>query len=313
MQHINYLKLIRVPQWIKNLFVFVPLLFSLHLFEENYFISSFLAFLVFCLASSSIYVINDIVDIEADRAHPEKKNRPLPSGKISVGAALITAAILLILVFWLMMYFNKSFIFIVIGFVVLNVLYSFWLKNIVLLDVFSIAAGFTLRVLAGAFVIQVPISSWLILTTMFISLFLGVMKRRSELVMVSESLKQKANPAAAQEEILTSLNQHEPKSRKVLTQYSLNFVDQMATIAAAGVIICYALYSVAPRTVSIFETERLIYTTPFVVFGIFRFMYLEYISGKAENTTKVIATDLFMILDVILYILATVVIIYKLI
>lgn len=313
MQLINYLKLIRVPQWIKNLFVFVPLLFSLHLFEENYFTVTFLAFLVFCLASSSIYVINDIVDIEADRSHPEKRNRPLPSGKISISSAVITAAVLLILVFWLMMYFNKSFIFLVVGFIVLNVLYSFWLKNIVLLDVFSIAAGFTIRVLAGAFVIQVPISSWLILTTMFISLFLGVMKRRSELVLVSESLKSKMNSATAKEESTSNVEQQEPKSRKVLTQYSLNFVDQMATIAAAGVIVCYALYSVAPRTVSVFQTERLIYTTPFVVFGIFRFMYLEYISGKAENTTRVIATDLFMILDVILYILATVVIIYKLI
>ena len=302
MKLFKFLRLIRVHQWIKNVFVFVPELFSLHLFDKDYFETTLLAFLVFCLASSSIYVINDLVDIESDRAHPVKKDRPLPSGAISQRAAIITASLLLVLVFWLMMYFNTEFILLVVAFVVLNVLYSFWLKNLVLLDIFSIAAGFMIRVLAGAFVIQVPISSWLLLTTMFISLFLGVMKRRSELVLVTENLRHKTDNA----------DQAGSQSRKVLAQYSLNFADQMATIAATGVIVCYALYTVAPRTVSIFNTERLIYTTPFVVFGIFRFMYLEYINGKGENTTRALATDLPMIINVILYSFATVMIIYKL-
>lgn len=292
MQLFKFLRLIRVHQWIKNVFVFVPLLFSQHLFNLNYFLDTLSAFCLFCLASSAIYVINDIVDIESDRAHPVKKNRPLPSGHISIQAAIITASILLVLVFWFMMYFNVEFILLVVGFIALNVLYSFWLKNMVLLDIFSIAAGFSIRVLAGAFAIMVPISSWLILTTMFISLFLGVMKRRSELTLVTENSG--------------------TQSRKVLGQYSLNFADQMATVASAGVIICYALYTVAPRTVSAFQTERLIYTTPFVVFGIFRFMYLEYMSGKGENTTRALATDFPMIINMLLYIFATIVIVYKL-
>jgi hypothetical protein len=159
--------------------------------------------------------------------------------------------------------------------------------------VFSIAAGFSIRVLAGAVVISVPISSWLILTTMFISLFLGVMKRHSELILVAE-------------------NENAP-SRKVLSQYSLNFADQMATVAAAGVIICYALYTVSERTVSAFGTENLIYTTPFVVYGIFRFMYLEYISNKGDNTTKIVFSDLQLILTVLIYAFTTVSIIYKII
>lgn len=297
----KFLRLIRVHQWIKNVFVFVPLLFSLHLFDGDYFITSLFAFFIFCIASSAIYVINDLVDIDSDRAHPVKKNRPLPSGTISKTAAIITASLFLVIVFWLMMYFNTEFILLVVAFVILNILYSFWLKNLVLLDIFSIAAGFSIRVLAGAFVIQVPISSWLMLTTMFISLFLGVMKRRSELVLVSDNHQEK-----------TDAERSGSKSRKVLAQYSLNFADQMATIAATGVIVCYALYTVASRTVSIFQTERLIYTTPFVVFGIFRFMYLEYISGKAENTTRAIATDLPMILNVLLYSVTTILIIYKL-
>lgn len=274
----------------------------MHLFDLLYFLQTLSAFIVFCFASSAIYVINDIVDIEADRAHPVKKNRPLPAGDISKNLAVLIAIFLLALVAWSMMYFNFKFNLLVVGFVVLNVFYSFWFKNIVILDVFSIAGGFSIRVLAGAFAILVPISSWLLLTTMFISLFLGVMKRRSELAMVTEF--QRTNEGAEQK------GTH---SRKVLSQYSLNFTDQMATIAATGVIVCYALYSVAPRTVSIFNTERLIYTTPFVVFGIFRFMYLEYISGKGENTTRTLATDIPMIINVLLYVAATVVIIYKLI
>ncbi len=288
---LNYLKLVRVPQWIKNFFVFVPLLFSQHLFDVDYFSTTLFAFVVFCLASSLIYVINDIIDIEADKAHPTKKNRPLPSGLISKRSALIVAAVLTAVIVILLPQFNKEFIYFVTVFVLLNLLYSFWFKHIVILDVFSIATGFSIRVLAGAVVISVPISSWLILTTMFISLFLGVMKRHSELILVAE-------------------NENAP-SRKVLSQYSLNFADQMATVAAAGVIICYALYTVSERTVSAFGTENLIYTTPFVVYGIFRFMYLEYISNKGDNTTKIVFSDLQLILTVLIYAITTVLIIYK--
>ncbi|MCH7963532.1 MAG: decaprenyl-phosphate phosphoribosyltransferase [Bacteroidetes bacterium] len=290
---LNYLKLLRVPQWIKNFFVFVPLLFSQHLFDEDYFATTLLAFVVFCLSSSLIYVINDLIDIEADKAHPTKKNRPLPSGVISKRSALIVAAVLTAVIGILLPQFNKEFFYFVTAFIILNIIYSFWFKHIVILDVFSIAAGFSIRVLAGAVVISVPISSWLILTTMFISLFLGVMKRHSELILVAES--------------------ENAPSRKVLSQYSLNFADQMATVAAAGVIICYALYTVSERTVSAFETENLIYTTPFVVYGIFRFMYLEYISNKGDNTTKIVFTDLQIILTVIIYTITTVLIIYKII
>ncbi|MEE9450361.1 MAG: decaprenyl-phosphate phosphoribosyltransferase [Ignavibacteriaceae bacterium] len=290
---LNFLKLIRVQQWIKNVFVFVPLLFSHNLFEREYFLITLFAFFVFCLASSAIYVINDLIDIEADRAHPLKKNRPLPSGAISKPTSVITFIVILIIIGVLLPNFNYDFIICVASFIILNVLYTFYFKHIVVLDVFSIAAGFTLRVLAGAFVLSIPISSWLILTTMFISLFLGVMKRHSELTLTPED--------------------ENSSSRKVLAKYSLNFADQMATVAAAGVIICYALYTVADRTVSVFNTENLIYTTPFVVFGIFRYMYLEYMSNGGENTTKIIATDSPMIVTVILYIITTVLIIYNII
>lgn len=288
---LDYLRLIRVTQWIKNLFVFVPLLFSLNLFDKNYFLTTLSAFAVFSIASSLIYVINDIIDIEADKSHPTKKNRPLASGTIKVKSAVITAVILAVIVFVLIPMFNIEFGSFVIVFIVLNILYSFWFKHVVILDVFSIAAGFAIRVLAGAVVIAVPVSSWLILTTIFISLFLGVMKRHSELLLVSKY--------------------EDPRSRKVLSEYSLNFADQMATVAAAGVIVCYALYTVSERTVNVFETENLIYTTPFVVYGIFRYMYLEYVSHKGDSTTKTVFTDFQMIVTVLAYIITTVLIIYK--
>ncbi len=287
----NYFQLLRVHQWIKNLFVFVPLLFSMHLFEANYFLSSLKAFFVFCLASSYIYIINDIIDLDADAVHPKKKFRPLPSGKIAKHNAWIVSILILLILVGLTFFTNLNFIYLLIGFILLNIFYSFYFKHIVILDVFSIAAGFSIRVLGGAAIISVPISSWLILTTMFISLFLGVMKRHSELEQISENQL--------------------GSTRKVLAEYSLTFTNQIATVAAAGVIICYALYTVSPRTVSIFGSENLIYTTPFVVFGIFRFMFLEYLNQKGENTTQVMLTDIPMILTVVLYSITTVLIIYK--
>ncbi len=285
----SYLKLFRIPQWIKNVFVFVPLLFSQNLFKQDYTQITLAAFFVFCLTSSVVYIINDIIDVKSDKAHPIKQFRPIASGKISIKNAVIALIVLLLLIIFSLQFFNFRFILAVASYFVLNILYSFFLKHIVILDVFSIAIGFMLRVLGGAFVIDVKISSWLILTTMFISLFLGIMKRHSELDLVRKDVN---------------------STRKVLAQYSLNFADQMATIAAAGVIICYALYTVAERTVVVFGSDHLIYTTPFVVFGIFRYMYLVYMNKQGENTTKIMVTDVPMILTVILYIITTGLIIY---
>lgn len=286
----NYIKLFRVLQWIKNLFVFVPLLFSKHLFEHDYFLQVLGGFFIFSLASSIVYIINDIIDIESDRAHPIKQNRPLPSGKISVKSALIAAGILLAALALSLQYFNYEFIASVAAFIALNVLYSVKLKNIVILDVFSIAAGFMIRVIAGALIINVEISSWLILTTMFLSLFLGIMKRYSELNLAIEQGS---------------------TTRKVLEDYTEQFAMHMATITAAAVIICYALYTVAERTVNVFGTEYMIYTTPIVVFGIFRYMFLIYLHRQGENTSEIMVTDIPMIVTVLVYIFATVLIVYR--
>lgn len=284
----EYYKLFRLHQWIKNTFIFVPLVFSKNLFNFDLLFVVIAAFFEFCLASSVVYVINDIIDIESDREHPVKRTRPLPSGKISKKSAIYSSIVLSVIILIFLPFFKITFDIFLISYIILNVFYSFKLKNIVIIDIFSIAAGFMIRIISGAVVINVEISNWLILTTMFISLFLGVMKRRSEL----------------------SLGENK-STRKVLAEYSITFSDQMTTVAAAGVIICYALYTVAARTVTVFGTEKLIFTTPFVVFGIFRYMYLVYMNSKGENTSKILVSDLPMILNILLYILFSVLIIYN--
>lgn len=284
----NYIKLFRLSHWIKNSFVFVPLIFVKQLFNPEYFITVLLATITFGIGASIVYVINDIVDIEADRSHPKKQMRPLPSGKISINSAKISAVILGVILILLCTIFNLQFNLILAGYISLNILYSFFFKNIVIVDLFSISLGFLLRVVGGAVVIGVEVSSWLVLTTLFISLFLAVMKRRSEL----EHLVGKES------------------TRKVLGDYTMPFIDQISSITAAGVILSYALYSVSEHTLQHFHTENLVYTTIFVIFGIFRYMFLVYKKQKGENTVEILLTDIPLIINIFLYILTITLIIY---
>jgi 4-hydroxybenzoate polyprenyltransferase len=288
----NYIKLIRVYTWIKNFFVFVPIIFSLNLFDTHLLLKELLAFIAFCFASSSVYVINDISDKEPDSRHPYKKNRPIAAGKVSVKQAVILTLVLLILTFLFTAILNVKFTVVVSIYILINIFYSIRLKDIVIIDIFCIASGFILRIMGGAFAINVVMSSWLILTTMFLSLFLAALKRRSEIELQGKN---------------------EFEARKVLLNYSKEFIDQMSLIAAAGIIICYALYTVSGRTVNIFNTENLIFTTPFVVFGIYRYMYLIYVKKRWEDISKVILTDLTTIINIILYFIVSVVIIYKIV
>lgn len=282
-------QLIRVKQWIKNFFLFAPLIFSHHLFDFNYFIITLKAFFSFCLISSVVYIINDIADLEQDRNHPVKKLRPLPSEKISIPAAILISFVLFILMIGVTFELNYKFKFAITTYFIINVFYSFKLKQIVLLDIFFIAFGFMIRIIAGGWVIDVYISSWLILTTLFLSLFLAVTKRRSEL----------------------SILENYSSTRKVLSDYSVSFADQLATIAAAGTVISYALYTVSERTREIFKTENLIFTTPFVVYGIFRYLYLVHKKNLGENPTQIITTDTPMIVNILLWVFSLVAIIYK--
>ena len=289
---VNFVKLIRPKQWIKNLFVFAPLLFSKHAFHLEYLIPSIVAFVIFSLASSAVYIINDILDVESDRVHPKKKYRPIASGEITIKQALIFLAILFILIIAALLFQRGVFSFLIILYIIINLIYSLRVKSMVLLDVFFISFGFMLRVLGGAAAIAVPISSWMVLTTIFISLFLAISKRRSEL---SQTINQ----------------ENIEKQRKVLKEYSVEFADQINTIAAAGTIISYALYTVSERTVATFGTDKLIYTTPFVIYGIFRYMYLMHQKNMGESPTTIVTKDIPIILDVLIWFIISLIIIYR--
>lgn len=285
-----YFRLLRIPQWVKNFFLFAPLIFSKHLFEPSYFWTTVAAFFVFCFISSSVYTINDIADREVDKLHPTKRNRPIPAGKISVLSAITVAFLLIAVAFFLSKGLSSKFLLIAVVYFVLNLAYSFFLKRVILLDVFIIAAGFMLRVLAGAFAIDVQVSHWLVLCTLFVSIFLAISKRRGEMMLVQHMEGYEGRP--------------------VLRDYDVVFIDQMMTIAAAGMAISYALYTVAERTVSIFGTENLIFTTVFVLFGIFRYLYLVRVKQTDDNPTHLLITDAAMMVNVAAWFLTCVVIIY---
>jgi 4-hydroxybenzoate polyprenyltransferase len=284
------IKLVRPQQWIKNLFVLAPLIFARELFLIEPVTLALRAFAAFCLTASAVYIVNDIIDVEADRAHPRKRHRPIASGTLSLATALILLGLIVIADVLLIWGMNDQFLLIVATYFLINLAYTFKLKEVFLLDVFIIAAGFMLRVLGGAYAISVQVSSWIILCTLFISLFLGFAKRRGEIIVMQS--------AGAFPE------------RKVLQHYKVSVIDQMLTITAAGTVISYALYTVAPRTVEIFGTDKLIYTTVFVMYGIFRYMHLIHTTEAVENPSAVVSTDFPIIANVILWITVCVLLIY---
>lgn len=291
MKILKFFELIRPKQWIKNLFVFAPILFAGQLLNFPLLFQSIIAFFSFCAISSSVYILNDIIDVESDRAHKKKRYRPIAAGDVTVKQAKIIFVILLIITSLLCLKLNFLFILTIVFYFMNNLLYSFKIKNVVLLDVFSISAGFILRVIGGAVAIDVGVSSWMIITTIFISLFLGISKRRAE---------------------LSGPNQENlEKQRKVLSDYDVVFVDQLNTVAATGTIISYALYTVSEKAISSFHSDKLIYTTPFVIYGIFRYLYLLHQKNLGESPTQIVTKDIPIIINSLLWLLVCAVIIYK--
>ncbi|MER3523677.1 MAG: decaprenyl-phosphate phosphoribosyltransferase [Ignavibacteria bacterium] len=284
-----YIKLIRPKQWIKNLFVFAPLIFAKELFDPFHQLLALQAFTAFSLVASAVYIVNDIADVEADRAHPLKKQRPLAARTISFTEAFVAAGVLLGGAALLCIGMDYRFTLLLPLYFLMNLAYSFKLKQVVLLDVFIIAAGFMMRVVSGAYAIGVQTSTWLVLCTMFISLFLGFAKRRSELMQMPDSSF---------------------AERRVLERYRVSFLDQMLTIAAAGTVISYALYTVAPRTMQIFGTDKLIYTTVFVIYGVFRYLYLIHTTSTTDKPADVVTSDMPILITAILWILSCIVFIY---
>ena len=286
----SYIRLARPNQWIKNMFLFASLIFSRHLFEGDFVLTELHAFLVFCLLSSAIYVLNDVADREADSLHPIKRTRPIAAGTISPAAGVVFALLLLVVTAVLAGMLSRSFQYAAAIYAVLNIGYSFWLKRVILVDVFIIAAGFMLRVLAGAFAIDVEVSHWLVLCTLFVSLFLAISKRRGELMLVRDA--------------------NNYSERPVLREYDIAFIDQIITVTAAGMAISYALYTVADRTVAMFKTENLIFTTVFVLFGIFRYLFVLKQKKIEDNPAVLLLSDPVMIVNVGAWFVSCVLIIY---
>ena len=290
------LRLLRPKQWTKNLFVFSALVFSKHLFDLSYVATTLKAFFAFSFTASLVYIINDIADRDRDRLHPKKRTRPIAAGEISVLQGFILVGILLVFLVVILADLDPRFIGCLAAYLVMNLAYSFFLKELVLIDVFVIAIGFMLRVIGGALAIDVERSSWLLLTTMFLSLFLAIAKRRGELVTLGNS--EESMPAHS--------------TRKVLEHYSVEFAEQMTTICAAGFVFSYALYTVSDRTVKMFGTDDLILTTPFVLYGVFRYLYLLHKKNLGESPTDVVLSDIPMIVNFAVYAIAMFLVIYML-
>lgn len=280
---------LRPSQWPKNVFVLAPLIFGSRLGDAAAVVRALLALVAFCAIASAVYLVNDLRDREEDRQHPLKRLRPLAAGTLKVPVAIAAIVVLAAAAAALGAWLGAGFALVLGVYFALNLLYTLWFKQMVILDVMCIALGFVLRVLAGAQATQVEVSSWLFLCTTFLALFLAFSKRRHEITLLAAG-------ASGQ--------------RSVLDQYSPAFLDQMINVVTASAVVSYALYAVAPETVAKFHTQRLIYTIPLVLFGIFRYLYLMYQRPDQRNPTEAILRDPPFLINMMLWGLAVVWIVY---
>jgi len=282
-------KSMRPHQWVKNLFVMAPLLFSKHLLDPSYAVRSGVAFLLFSHLSGAVYLVNDIFDIDKDRAPPRKCLRPIPSGKLPLSAARTAAAILILISLGFSLDVGIPFFACTAGYLVLNLAYSLSLKHVPFVDVMSIAGGFLLRVQAGALAISVPASIWLLICTFVLAAFLGFGKRAHEM----------ASAGAAAE-----------KQRAVLSRYTLSHLRVFLWITAALTTAAYLLYTIDPKTTAAFGTDKLLFTTPFAAFGVVRFLRLVSRDEVADSPTDAMLHDIPFVANLLLWAMATVAIIY---
>jgi len=280
---------LRPTQWTKNFFVFAALLFSLKIRDISLLLRTLAAFGVFCVLSGAVYLINDVLDFAEDRVHPKKSKRPIAAGRVGRPLAVGLAAGLALASLAAAALLNRNFLIVAAVYLVLQVAYSLKLKHVVILDVFIIAAGFVLRVVAGGFVIAVPLSSWLLICTTLLALFIAMNKRRHELVLLEDNA-----------------SSHRP----ILKEYSAYLLDQMISVVTASTVIAYCLYTVSPETVQKFGTENLIYTMPFVLYGIFRYLYLVHQKGKGGSPEELLLKDRPLLVAVVLWIVAVFAILY---
>jgi len=278
----------RPKQWTKNVFVFAALVFDRKLTDPLLFTKTIVAFILLCLISSTVYLINDLVDIEKDRQHPRKRQRPLPSGQLKPGVAIAAAVVIPAVCLPLSLLLDFYFGLIVTGYLLVMIAYSFWLKNIVIMDVLTIASGFVLRVAAGVPMVQVErFSPWLYVCTTLLALFIGFGKRRHELFLLQ-----------------TNANNH----RAVLNDYNRAFLDEMMGVVTASTVMAYSLYTFSAEGLP--PNHAMMLTIPFVLYGIFRYLYLIHVREEGGTPEEIILRDKPLLADVLLWGLAVVVILY---
>lgn len=274
---------LRPEQWVKNLFLFAALLFGQRLGDGQAVLRALAAFVIFCALSGTVYLINDLRDLERDRRHPVKRNRPLASGQLSPAAAWTAAGVLGTAGLAGGLFLPSEFSWYAGAYLLLNLLYSFGLKNVVIIDVLAIALGFVLRAVAGAAAIPVEFSEWLVLCTLLLALFLGFGKRRHE---------------------LTLLEGDAVEHRVSLEEYSIAFLDQMITVVLAATVVAYSFYTISAEVAAKLHTGALPLTIPFVLYGIFRYLYLIHHRRGGGDPAQVLLHDLPLLLDVALWTLS---------
>jgi len=279
----------RPQQWVKNLFIFLPLLFGKKLFVFPLNLKAMFAFIAFSLISSAVYIVNDIFDIENDKLHPIKRLRPLAAGKISMAQAQTTVGIVCIAAALMSAALGWHFSVIVIIYFLFNILYSTLLKREVIIDVFCISGFFLLRILAGSTIAAVHMSHWIVIMIILLALFLGFNKRRQELRL----LEHKA-----------------VFHRQALAKYTIYFIDQMIAIITSSIVIFYALYTVDTRTIKEFATTHLLYSIPFVYYGIFRYLYLIHKVRVSGDPTRILLTDRKLQINLVLWVGVCIAVIY---
>ena len=279
---------LRPRQWVKNLFVFAGLVFAQRLFTAAFW-PALGAFAIFCALSGAIYLVNDVADRDKDRLHPKKRERPVASGRLSVRLALGVAVTLVVVALAAAVHISTGFLLVAVAYVVLLSAYSAWLKHIVIVDVLTVAVGFVLRAFAGTLAIDVAISGWLLICTVLIALFLALGKRRHEYL---------------------TLEGDAARHRPILAEYSAGLLDQMIAVVTASTVTAYALYTMSPETVAKFHTQLLPTTLPFVLYGIFRYLYLLYRRQLGGNPSELFLNDRALLVNTACWIAAVLLIVY---
>ena len=279
---------LRPQQWVKNLFVFGGLIFSQRLFTPAVW-PALGAFAIFCGLSGAVYLLNDVADRHKDRLHPDKRHRPIAAGRLAPGTAVAAAAVLIAAGLALSVRLSPRFALTALAYVGLLVAYSAWLKHVVIVDVLVVAMGFVLRAAAGALAIGVAISGWLLICTILLALFLALGKRRHEVLTLGEGAA---------------------RHRPTLAEYSPGLLDQMIAVVTASTVTAYALYTMSPETVAKFHTQLLPATLPFVLYGIFRYLYLLYHRRIGGNPSEIVVRDRALLINTLLWLATVLVIIY---